>query len=148
MFSSAVSKNSKSLAFFCLWRIGEMGTLGMCVPSLSTFCNCYRPQWRIQDFPEEGAPTLQGGCQHTILPNVPQKCMKLKEFGPGGGGARPKFYYVDLPLLHNSSCRNVMFLPVCMSFCSGGCLLLGPGVYTPKADTPPSPEQTHPLPLR
>ena len=25
--------------------------------------------------------------------------MKLKEFGPPGGGARPKFYYVDPPLL-------------------------------------------------
>ena len=57
-------------------------------------------QWRIQDFPEEGAPTLGGGRQHTILPNFPKKCMKLKEFGPpGGGGARPKFYYVDPPLI-------------------------------------------------
>ena len=27
-----------------------------------------------------------------------QNCMKLKEFGPQGGG-RPKFYYVDPPLL-------------------------------------------------
>ena len=25
-----------------------------------------------------------GGHQHTILPNFPQNCMKLKEFGPGG----------------------------------------------------------------
>ena len=24
--------------------------------------------------------------------------MKLKEFGPPGGGVRPKFYYVDPPL--------------------------------------------------
>ena len=55
-------------------------------------------QWRIQDFPEEGAPTLQGGRQHTILPNFPKNCIKLKEFGPPGGGARPKFYYVDPPL--------------------------------------------------
>ena len=41
-----------------------------------------------------------GGRQHTILPNFPKNCMKLKEFGPpgGGGGARPKFYYVDPPL--------------------------------------------------
>ena len=60
-------------------------------------------QWRIQDFPEEGAPTLQGGRQYTILPNFPKNCMKLKEFGPRGGGARPKFYYVDPPLFHNVS---------------------------------------------
>ena len=50
-------------------------------------------------FPGEGAPTSQGGRQHTILPNFPKNCMKLKEFGPPGGGARPKFYYVDPPLL-------------------------------------------------
>ena len=42
-------------------------------------------QWRIQDFPEEGAPTPQlprGVRQHKILPNFPKNCMKLKEFGP------------------------------------------------------------------
>ena len=44
---------------------------------MNLFCN----QWRIQDFPEEGAPTLQGGRQHTILPNFRKNCMKLKEFG-------------------------------------------------------------------
>ena len=45
-------------------------------------------QWRIQDFPEEGATTLQGGRQHTILPNFPKNCMKLKEFGPPGGASK------------------------------------------------------------
>ena len=45
-------------------------------------------QWRIQDFPEEGAPTPQVGCQHMILPYFPKNCMKLEEFGPHGG-ARP-----------------------------------------------------------
>ena len=35
-------------------------------------------QWRIQDFTEVGTPTLQGGHQHTILPNFPKNCMKLK----------------------------------------------------------------------
>ena len=30
-----------------------------------------------------------GGGQHTILPNFPKNCMKLKEFGPPGeGGGR------------------------------------------------------------
>ena len=42
-------------------------------------------QWQIQDFSEEGAPTPQEGCQHTILPNFSKICMKLKEFGPPGG---------------------------------------------------------------
>ena len=46
---------------------------------------CVHSQWRIQDFPEEGAPTPRGR-QHTILPYFPKNCMKLKELGPGGGG--------------------------------------------------------------
>ena len=49
-----------------------------------------RYQWQIQDFPKEGAPTLQEGRQHTILPNFPKNCMKLKEFGPPGGGHASK----------------------------------------------------------
>ena len=51
-------------------------------------------------FPQGGGanPGGRGGCQHTILPKFPKNCMKLKEFGPGGEGARPKFYYVDPPL--------------------------------------------------
>ena len=40
-------------------------------------------QWRIQDFPGVGTPTLRGR-QHTILPKFPKNCMKLKEFGPRG----------------------------------------------------------------
>ena len=33
---------------------------------------------------------LPRGRQHTILPNFPQNCMKLKEFWPlGRGGTRP-----------------------------------------------------------
>ena len=40
----------------------------------------------------------QGGvCQHVILPKFPKNCMNLKEFGLLGG--RPKFYYVDRPLI-------------------------------------------------
>ena len=52
---------------------------------------------------------LSGECQHTILPKFPKNCMKLKEFGPrGGGGTRPKFYYVDPPLAGDS---NLHFTP-------------------------------------
>ena len=50
-------------------------------------------------FPRGGGANSPGGRQHTILPKFPKNCMKLKEFGPPGGGARPKFYYVDPPLL-------------------------------------------------
>ena len=33
---------------------------------------------------------LPGGRQHTILPNFPKNCMKLKEFGPPGGARAPR----------------------------------------------------------
>ena len=36
-------------------------------------------------FPRGWGCQLSGGCQHTILPNFPKNCMKLKEFGPRGG---------------------------------------------------------------
>ena len=38
----------------------------------------------MQDFAKEGAPNPQAGRQHVNLPNFPQNCMKLKEFGPRG----------------------------------------------------------------
>ena len=50
-------------------------------------------QWRIQDFPEVGAPTSQGGGgrQHMILSKFPKICMKLKEYGPLVGGRIQNF---------------------------------------------------------
>ena len=43
-------------------------------------------QWRIQDFPEKGAPTLKrgGGLQPTICLIFPENSMKMKKFGRGG----------------------------------------------------------------
>ena len=37
-------------------------------------------------FPRGGGANSPRGRQHTILPNFPKNCMKLKEFGPEGGG--------------------------------------------------------------
>ena len=43
-------------------------------------------QWRIQDFPQGGAPTAKSAIIFQIFA---ENCMKMKEFGPpGGGGAR------------------------------------------------------------
>ena len=44
-------------------------------------------QWRIQDFPQGGAPTPKSAIIFQIFA---ENCMKMKEFGPpgGGGGAR------------------------------------------------------------
>ena len=44
-------------------------------------------QWRIQDFPQGGAPTPKIAIIFQIFA---ENCMKMKEFGPpGGGAARP-----------------------------------------------------------
>ena len=39
-------------------------------------------------FPRGGGANSPGGRQHTKLPNFPKNCMKMKEFGPPGGGGR------------------------------------------------------------
>ena len=54
-----------------------------------------------------------GGRQHTILPNVPKICMKLKEFGPGR-------YVPGAPLP-----LDPLMLYVCLQFhrCFCSCLL-------------------------
>ena len=39
-------------------------------------------QWRIQDFPQGGAPTPKSAI---IFQFFAENCMKMKEFGPQGG---------------------------------------------------------------
>ena len=58
--------------------------------------------WRIQDFPEKGAPTFPGGGwgapTYDFVKFSQKNCMKLKEFGPQGGDARPSRRPLDPPL--------------------------------------------------
>ena len=49
-------------------------------------------QWRIQDFPEEGAPTYD-------FTKFSQELHEIKRIWRG---SRPKFYYVDPPLVIQS----------------------------------------------
>ena len=56
-------------------------------------------QWRIQDFPEEGALIPEGGRQPIIWPIFPENCMKMKKFWARGGDARPSRPPLDPPLL-------------------------------------------------
>ena len=60
-------------------------------------------QWRIQDFPQGGAPTPKSAI---IFQFFPENCMKMKEFGPrgGGGGARPWRPPLDPPMFSFESC--------------------------------------------
>ena len=54
-------------------------------------------QWRIQDFPQGGAPTTKIAIIFQIFA---KNCMKMKEFRPpGGGGARPWRPPLDPPML-------------------------------------------------
>ena len=41
----------------------------------------------------------RGGREHTILPNSPKNCMKLKEFGRRGGGRASLTPPLDPPLV-------------------------------------------------
>ena len=63
---------------------------------MTTRWNCNQKQLptSVADpgFPRGGSsnpPGRGGRRQHTTLPNSPKNCLKLKEFGPGGGGGRP-----------------------------------------------------------
>ena len=58
-------------------------------------------QWRIQDFPQGGAPTPK---ITIIFQNFAENCMKMKEFGPPGGG-RPWRPPLDPPMV--TLCRSI-----------------------------------------
>ena len=49
-------------------------------------------------------PGFPRGCQPIIWPKFAENYMKMKKIGPRGG-TRPKFYYVDPPLIRNSKAR-------------------------------------------
>ena len=57
----------------------------------------------MQDYPGDVNPKRER--QLIIWPNFHKNCMKMKKIEPsvcggeGGGGMRPKFVYVDLPLI-------------------------------------------------
>ena len=64
---------------------------------LSTICTEYfvPEQWRIQDFPQGGGPTPKSAI---IFQFFAKNCMKMKEFGPPGGGTRPWRPPLDPPM--------------------------------------------------
>ena len=57
-------------------------------------------QWRIQDFPDGGATTPEGGCANLLFrESFARHYMKMKEFGSRGGGACPwRPHTLDPPL--------------------------------------------------
>ena len=85
-----------------------------------------RFQWRIQDFPEEGALTPKGGRQPIIWPIFSENCMKMKKFW-AGGGARPSRPPLDPPLVSTFSlkgryCHGAMIKNECFPLCRRGLL--------------------------
>ena len=75
---------------------GYVITIGVCI--------CYLKSSDLHSavadpgFPRGGGANSPGGRQHTNLSIFPKNCMKLKEFGPPGGGARPLRPPLDPPL--------------------------------------------------
>ena len=56
-------------------------------------------QWRIQDFPDGGAPTPEGGGANILFDRFfPKTAWKWKKFDPEGGGARPCAPPLDPPM--------------------------------------------------
>ena len=59
--------------------------------SMTTFkeslLHCTTTQWRIQDFPEEGAPTPQGGANIRFCQNFPKTAWNWKNLDPQGRGS-------------------------------------------------------------
>ena len=66
---------------------------------------------------DPGFPRGWGPNLHTILPNFPKNCMKLKAFGPGGG-ARP-----SCPLRSANGDQRERALGKCLNFLSFSCTL-------------------------
>ena len=62
---------------------------------INTYVDRMISQWRIQDFPMVGTPTLQDAPTHDFA-KFSQKLHEIERIWTGRG-AGPKFYYVDPP---------------------------------------------------
>ena len=75
-------------------------------------------QWRIQDFPEVGAPT-PGGAPTYDFAKISQKLHEIEIIWTPRRGCAPKFYYVDPPLIMHADVINkqifLRLLPVSKS---------------------------------
>ena len=81
----------KGMTFFSL--VTRINLMTSC---LTSNCKWHHDQWRIQDFPQGGAPTPKSAI---IFQFFAENCMKMKEFGPPGGGARPWRPPLDPPMM-------------------------------------------------
>ena len=69
-------------------------------------------------FSRGGDANSPGGRQHTILPNFPKNCMKLKEFGLQGANV-PRAPALDLPLGCIPTCTEADPSPGRDGYCCG-----------------------------
>ena len=74
---------------------GGCGWGGMCGKVGACMVKGGHVQWRIQDFPQGGAPTPKSAI---IFQFFPKNCMKMKEFR-APGGARPWRPPLDPPMM-------------------------------------------------
>ena len=74
----------------------ELEQSELCTSSQNINLQVGHTQWRIQDFPQGGAPTPKIAIIFHIFA---ENCMKMKEFGSPGGGARPWRPPLDPPMI-------------------------------------------------
>ena len=70
--------------------------------SVASLSKSYRQQWRIQDFPDGGAPTPRWGHQPTILPNFYRKLHENERIWTPRGGAHPWCPPLDPPMVKDT----------------------------------------------
>ena len=99
-----------AIAYFCFQRFWHIYQMLLPFFFSEIFMGIYRRfkiklmQWLIPvadpGFPRGGGANSpeEGSSQHAILPKCPKNCMKLKEFGPPGGGGASLTPPLDPPL--------------------------------------------------
>ena len=102
-------------------------------------------QWRIQDFPQGGAPTPKIAIIFHIFA---ENCMKMKEFGPpGGGGGRgsrvpgaPPWIRQCVRYSPQRSCGKLIFSQACVNescpLVWGVSASVHAGIHPPSRHTP------------
>ena len=76
----------------CIKKSVTSITIQITMTNVKWLWNWFASQWRIQDFPEEGAPTPRGGANLWFCQFSPKTAWKRRHFccrGGGGGRASP-----------------------------------------------------------
>ena len=65
--------------------LSEYHLLRVCIWPWKATCSYHHGQWRIQDFPEVGAPTPPGGALTYVFAEISQKLHEIERIWTRGG---------------------------------------------------------------